>query len=505
MLTGDSLFVGDAARPDLAVEPRDGAEGLYRSLHRLVELGDGVEVYPGHVAGSMCGKAMSSKGSTTIGFERRFNPMLRLDELEDFVAESVGTAGVRPPNVERIVALNRGPFVAAQPPLEARDTAPPGAAVLDVRTARAFADGHAPGALNVPGLRLLLRDEGRVRPPRGRARRSSTPRRRRRRSSRRAGSTRSACSTSRAGRVAPDRRRAAGVVTVEELRRLVDEDAVDVVDVREADERDDGYIPGSRHVPYRLVGAFAESMGNGKPVVTICESGARAAVAASVLAAHGVDARPVLDGGMDDWDGADDPLPPLRVVALHGAGSGPWVFDGWHLQGHELEAVDLQAGLNVAAASMLNYEAVATRACDGVERPFALLGWSMGGLVAMMAVRRVEPDALVLLEPSPPDGRDPNARLAEGVYDPQEVYGPFPEGVRSRPESLYARAERLRGIPVPSLPARTLVVSGDEFADERGTVARRFGAEELHAPGLDHWALVLDPGVQRRIADWLSR
>ena len=76
VLTGDSLFVGDAARPDLAVEARDGAEGLFHSLHRLVELGDGVEVYPGHVAGSLCGAAMSSKPSTTIGFERRFNHAL---------------------------------------------------------------------------------------------------------------------------------------------------------------------------------------------------------------------------------------------------------------------------------------------------------------------------------------------------------------------------------------------------------------------------------------------
>ena len=61
VLTGDSLFVGDAARPDLAVEATEGAEELFHSLHRLVELGDGVEVYPGHVAGSLCGRAMSSK------------------------------------------------------------------------------------------------------------------------------------------------------------------------------------------------------------------------------------------------------------------------------------------------------------------------------------------------------------------------------------------------------------------------------------------------------------
>ena len=77
VLTGDSLFVGDAARPDLAVDAREGAEGLFHSLRRLLELPDGVEVYPGHVAGSLCGRSMSSKASTTIGFERRFNHRLR--------------------------------------------------------------------------------------------------------------------------------------------------------------------------------------------------------------------------------------------------------------------------------------------------------------------------------------------------------------------------------------------------------------------------------------------
>ena len=61
VLTGDSLFVGDAARPDLAVEAVDGARELYESLQRLLELPDGVEVFPGHVAGSLCGASMSSK------------------------------------------------------------------------------------------------------------------------------------------------------------------------------------------------------------------------------------------------------------------------------------------------------------------------------------------------------------------------------------------------------------------------------------------------------------
>src|SRR5205085_7540758 len=100
--------------PDLAVEAQEGAEGLFNSLQRLLELADGVEVYPGHVAGSLCGKGMSSKASTTIGFERRFNPALALGTVGQFVARSAGaTSTPRPPNMEGIVELNRGPFLGA--------------------------------------------------------------------------------------------------------------------------------------------------------------------------------------------------------------------------------------------------------------------------------------------------------------------------------------------------------------------------------------------------------
>lgn len=205
----------------------------------------------------------------------------------------------------------------------------------------------------------------------------------------------------------------------------------------------------------------------------------------------------------------DDRVPPLRVVALHGAGSGPWIFDGWELTGAEVVAVDLHAGLDVGRTSMLNYEAAATRACEGLGRPLALLGWSMGGLVAMMAARRAEPDRIVLLEPSPPgavERLDEQVELEEGVYDPEEVYGPFPTGVRARPESRLARGERRRGVPVPRLPAPALVVYGDEHPDERGRgVARRFAGDELYRPGLAHWDLVRDRSVQAAIADWLAR
>src|SRR3954451_12670725 len=148
VLTGDSLFVGDAARPDLAVDALDGAEGLFHSLHRLVALGDGVEVYPGHVAGSLCGAAMSSKPSTTIGFERQFNAAL-VASFDDFMCKAGGPQPPRPPNLESIVELNRGAFLGAQPRLVRADAGAEGV-VLDVRDAQAFALGHTAGAVNVP-------------------------------------------------------------------------------------------------------------------------------------------------------------------------------------------------------------------------------------------------------------------------------------------------------------------------------------------------------------------
>jgi hydroxyacylglutathione hydrolase len=93
-------------------------------------------------------------------------------------------------------------------------------------------------------------------------------------------------------------------VSLDELETMLGDDAIELLDVREADERDESRIPGSRHLPYRTARAAAEAgLLNGRPLVTICESGPRAAVAASVLQAAGLNARPVLDGGVVDWQG----------------------------------------------------------------------------------------------------------------------------------------------------------------------------------------------------------
>jgi hydroxyacylglutathione hydrolase len=300
VLTGDSLFVGDAARPDLAVGAAEGAEGLFHSLRRLAELPEGVAVYPGHVAGSLCGSAMSSDPSSTIGRERRLNHALRISELDDFVADALAKNAPRPPNMDRIVELNRGPFVGAQPQLE-RLNDPSDATVLDVRDAGAFAAGHLHNALNVSlsassfaTRAAFVLDEGPV------VLQSESPEQ----AERAARGLRSVAVFQLAGYLIdpPGAAEQLNPIDLDELERLWADDAVEVVDVREADERDAGYIAGSRHIPFRLVGALFDGLPTDRPIVTICESGARAAIAASVLAAHGVEARPVLRGGIPDWE-----------------------------------------------------------------------------------------------------------------------------------------------------------------------------------------------------------
>ena len=301
-LTGDSMFVGDAARPDLAVDAREGAEDLFHSLGRLADLPEDVEVYPGHVAGSLCGGNMSGDRSSTIGRERATNHALEFRDVQEFVLVSASVSTPRPPTTERVVALNRGPWVAR--PGEPEELCEPGeATVLDVRPFADYTAGHVPGAINVPvegssfGTKagfVLVRDEQIVLHARTRAEALEA-----------AHGLWAVGIDDLAGYVVrPQATETLETVDVSELKRMLDSADIQVVDVRETTERDSGYIPGSRSIPYRLLrklgcGALDQS----KPVVTICESGPRAAIAASLLKREGFDARAVADGGINDFAG----------------------------------------------------------------------------------------------------------------------------------------------------------------------------------------------------------
>ena len=298
VLTGDSLFVGDVGRPDLAVGARDGAEGLFHSLRRLLALPDGVEVFPGHIAGSLCGAGMSSKASSTVGFERRFNAALRIEDELQFIAEIASVAAPKPPNMNRLVELNRGPFVGFPAEVVELPAHEQGTVILDVRPVDEFLAGHAPGAISVPlttgsfGTKAAF-----VLDPTDRiviAASSTVDAARAVRGLRAVGFLELAGYVLGGGPARMD------AVALDDLDALLEAGA-SLIDVRERDERDSGYIPGSRNIPYRLLALAGADVPEGRPIVTICESGARAGIAASLLARKGFDARPVVGGGVSSW------------------------------------------------------------------------------------------------------------------------------------------------------------------------------------------------------------
>jgi glyoxylase-like metal-dependent hydrolase (beta-lactamase superfamily II)/rhodanese-related sulfurtransferase len=302
VLTGDSLFVGDAARPDLAVAAREGAEDLWHSLAKLADLGDDVRVYPGHVAGSLCGTSMSSERSTTIGNERRTNAALGYRDVQEFVLVSASVSTPRPPTTEQVVALNRGSWVAR--PRDPQELAETGnVTILDIRPFDDYAAGHVPGAINVP------LDGGSFGTKAGFVLIAGEPVVLHARTAEEA--LAGALGLWKVGLLelagyvlAPPARETCGTVAVDDLEALLSRPDVQLVDVRETTERDDGYIPGSRNIPYRLLrklgcGALEQS----RPVVTICESGARATIAASLLQREGFDVRAVASGGIPDFRG----------------------------------------------------------------------------------------------------------------------------------------------------------------------------------------------------------
>jgi hydroxyacylglutathione hydrolase len=106
VLTGHTLMVGDMGRTELASRAEDGARMLYGSARRLRDLPDHVEVWPGAFAGSVCGRLLSGKPSSTIGFERRFNRMFSLEDCDAFVAAMLRDIPAPPPDAARIRAIN---------------------------------------------------------------------------------------------------------------------------------------------------------------------------------------------------------------------------------------------------------------------------------------------------------------------------------------------------------------------------------------------------------------
>ena len=319
VLSGDSLFVGDVARPDLAIDKHDGARGIFRSLQeQLLSLPTEVEVWPGHLGGSMCGgPGMDLKVSSTIGFERAHNESLRIEDEDAFVKQALAGLGPQPPNFKNIVALNLGklrrermeahPLAARQ--VEQHRTA--GALLVDVRTELQFDDAHVPASVSNTMLRAGFGsklawladtdqdvvfigrddDDGRHAAELAAA----------------VGITRVAGYLHGGMTAWREEKRpveATERLTIEELheRWEADPDSVQVLDVREQTEWDSGHIPGAVHEPYHDISGLPEGLDPERPVAVMCGSGQRAAVGASLLQRHGASkVIHVVEGGVARW------------------------------------------------------------------------------------------------------------------------------------------------------------------------------------------------------------
>ena len=108
VLTGHTLMVGDLGRTELVARAEEGARALFESVRKLKALPDYLEVYPGAFAGSVCGRSLSGKPSSTIGFERRFNKAFQLDDRNAFVQFMLQNIPAPPPRAEEIRAVNSG-------------------------------------------------------------------------------------------------------------------------------------------------------------------------------------------------------------------------------------------------------------------------------------------------------------------------------------------------------------------------------------------------------------
>lgn len=322
-ITGDFIFVGDVGRPDLLERAANikgtmekGARVLWHSLQKFAAHEDWLQIWPGHGAGSACGKGISAIPSSTLGYERRFNWAFACKSEQEFVDKVLAGQPEPPKYFASMKKINKeGPAIlggfhlppkldASQlPPLIARK-----ALVIDTRPAKQYAAGHIDGAISVPlnssfvtwagwlvrtdEFYLIIDD---------------------------------ATAASRLGELS----RSLALIGIDRITGYVDASAiggtrtveqitaddlgprlqtVTVVDVRSANEWATGHIPGAIHIPLGYLTDRLSEISAGRPVVLQCQTGSRSAIAASILERAGFANVINLAGGITAWVSAGLPI-----------------------------------------------------------------------------------------------------------------------------------------------------------------------------------------------------
>ena len=329
VLTGDTLFIGDVGRPDLAggqgFTPQQMAGVLYDSLHqKLMVLADEVEVYPAHGAGSMCGRNISKDTSSTIGQQKLFNYALQPMSKEEFINMMTSELPEAPAYFSQDAEMNRSgasalqelPRPAALSPSELRKLSMQGYVVLDVRPAAAFGNGHVPGALNIAltgqfaswagtlipqgsPILLVAEDEGRVDEAVQRLARVGIE---------------TVKGFLARGMYAWDTASEAvatvAQMPIDELRhQLTGNPRLQLIDVRRPAEFTSGHIAKAVSSPLAHLEEHVSEFDPDLPTAVICGSGFRSSAATSILSKHRFTHLYNVVGGMTAWNNATAAAP----------------------------------------------------------------------------------------------------------------------------------------------------------------------------------------------------
>ena len=320
-LTGDFVFVGDVGRPDLLERAANiagtmevGAKTLWKSLQAFAANEDWLQIWPGHGAGSACGKGISAIPSSTLGYERRFNWAFRTKTEAEFVASVLAGQPEPPKYFASMKRINKeGPAIlngfhipkkldaTALPELIARK-----ALVIDTRPAAEYAQGHVAGTINIPfnssfvtwagwlipgGEFYLLIDPATAEARLGELSRALA-----------------LIGIDRISGYFDPIQGKETIVQVEPRELSARADAVTVVDVRSANEWAAGHLPGAIHIP---LGYLTDRIGEipaARPIVVQCQSGGRSSIAASILQRAGFTNVSNLAGGITGWAAAGLPI-----------------------------------------------------------------------------------------------------------------------------------------------------------------------------------------------------
>jgi glyoxylase-like metal-dependent hydrolase (beta-lactamase superfamily II) len=335
VLTGDTLFIGDVGRPDLlssaaggsgapgsGVSAEELARALYRSLHqKLLALPDSVRIFPAHGAGSACGKNLSTATQSTIGEQRATNYALQPMSEDDFVEAVTTGQAVAPPYFGFAARTNRSAHDLlddeGEPPVlsveEVADWLAGGAVLIDGRSASEFASGHLRGAVNVgmegrfaeycgdiarPDQAIVLcTDPGKEAEAKVRLARI--------------GFDQVVGSVGDVHRVLaehPELAVPALRISAADLAGWDESDGpVQLVDVRNPGEQEDGVLPGAKLIPLAALLQRIDELDPAMTTVVYCAGGYRSSIAASALTAQGFPLVADILGGYDTWKAAGFP------------------------------------------------------------------------------------------------------------------------------------------------------------------------------------------------------